>query len=296
MRVKRQLESILKIKADSFAKQDLAIFSAWFIKIKSKKENQKLMFKNMSDYEIVLKYKKGDERTRQKILTYFWNRYQPLVKKIARQRHKTFYQTDMDIEDCIQNCYFCFPKVLDSIKPSRIYSKEDYRFGASLKQYVLAYSKTGLSAATKNYFSTVSTESFKYSDESDYQYIDKHMISKDNVEENVLKKSCEEELKKLFNDFTASCDKDTRRLLKLCVEYNSSANSKSVRHYIYRARFLKKGYNKTYAKTRTITKQFFHQRVLKLKREFIFYMRKHGYYSNTSLKASGLGHIFKTLN
>ncbi len=41
MRVKRQLESILKIKADSFAKQDLAIFSAWFIKIKSKKENQK---------------------------------------------------------------------------------------------------------------------------------------------------------------------------------------------------------------------------------------------------------------
>ncbi len=28
MRVKRQLEIILKIKADSFAKQDLAIFSA----------------------------------------------------------------------------------------------------------------------------------------------------------------------------------------------------------------------------------------------------------------------------
>ena len=254
------------------------------------------MFKSMSDYEVVLKYKKGDERTRQKILIYFWNRYQPLIKNIARKRLKMYYQTDMDIEDCIQNCYFCFPKVLDSIKPSKIYSKEDYRFGASLKQYVLAYSKTGFNAATKNYFSTVSTESFSYSDESDYQYLDKYMVSKDNVEESVMRKFCEKELKKLFDEFSTSCSKDSRRLLKLCIQYNSSANSKSVHHYIYRARFLKKGYSKVHSKTRTITRQFFYQRVLKLKREFIFYMRKHGYYSNSSLKASGLGHIFKTLS
>jgi len=233
------------------------------------------MFKSMSDYEIILKYKKGDERTRQKILIYFWNRYQPLIKKIARKRLKMYYQTDMDIEDCIQNCYFCFPKVLDSIKPSRIYSKEDYRFGASLKQYVLAYSKTGFNVATKNYFSTVSTESFNYRDESDYKYLDKYMVSK---------------------EFSTSCSKDSRRLLKLCIQYNSSANSKSVHHYVYRARFLKKGYSKVHSKTRTITRQFFYQRVLKLKREFIFHMRKHGYYSNSSLKASGLGHIFKTLS
>lgn len=35
MRVKRQLESILKIKADSFAKQDLAIFSAEVYKLEN---------------------------------------------------------------------------------------------------------------------------------------------------------------------------------------------------------------------------------------------------------------------
>jgi glycosyltransferase involved in cell wall biosynthesis len=57
-------------------------------KLNQKRRIKKLMFKSMSDYEIVLKYKKGDERTRQKILIYFWNRYQPLIKKIARKRLK----------------------------------------------------------------------------------------------------------------------------------------------------------------------------------------------------------------
>lgn len=251
------------------------------------------MKKGLSDYKYVEMYKKG--KSQKEILSYFWFKYQPLVKSIVH-KHFHYKQTDMDWEDCIQNCFLLLPKVLDKINLKKIKNKDIFSFGAIIKYYLKSYTKLDFKKACKYYNKTITAEdcAIQVNDEYSISPIDKYMISKDNVENDFIKREFNYEFRDIFKEFVYSCNEDEQKLLELCVDKNTSSGKVSYNRsgYINEAVFLKKGYSKDNQKTRgKITRQFFYQKVNKLEKRFIDHMRQYGYYSDASLKAVGLTKI-----
>lgn len=241
-----------------------------------------------TDYEYVRQYKKGEER--KKILTYLWKKYQPLVKSVVA-KHFKYKQTDMDWEDCIHNCFVLFPIVLDKIRITKIKNKKEFSFGCMVKNYLMSYTTRDFKKAFNNYYRNTSVNDHLYEGEDSSRdgissTIDKFIVSKDNVEEDYLNREFYSEFKDIFKHFYEDCDKDEKKLLRLCIDRNTSYD-KQPDKYIKRAVFLKKKKKKN----DTITPQFFYQRVSRLQNKFIRYMREYGYYDNVSLASVGLTNL-----
>lgn len=247
-----------------------------------------------SDFELVKLYKQG--RVQKRIMGHFWIKYQSLIKSVVSKYYKSGKQTDHDFEDYMQNCFFCFPQVMDKLKINKIKNPELFSFGQCVKLYLEGYTKKDFRRACKNYFVTTPTSTMTYTsnDGDEYSYIDKFMVSKDNVEETALNNYFyHNEFKIMFEQFYQSCDPSLQKLLGMSIEYNTSSTKIDRNRFIQKASFLKKGFNAEYAKKKGITNMFYYKKIDELKRKFVTFFRQYGYYSDSSLKAVGLSKIME---
>jgi len=92
------------------------------------------LYSNKSDAEIIEIYKNNPHwRTRQDVESYFYAKYQPLVKS---QAIKFSYLSS--VEDNCQECYFLMLSALDWIDLSKV-DLEQFSFGGVFKRYITAH-------------------------------------------------------------------------------------------------------------------------------------------------------------
>jgi hypothetical protein len=237
------------------------------------------MFKHHTDFETVRLYKKGDHNKKSQILKYFWKKYHPLIIHTVKHyyRHERF---DLDFEDCIQECFFCFPKALKNVKLTKIHDKQLFSFGQYLKKYLMGYTSALMTKSNKDYYSRDNFVVDNIPDIDKMIYIPNVLISKDNIELDFeYKEIYSGDLKdRLTTFYFDHCNSSQKKILRLCVDRQVSSVHHNSNYWVKRA-------SKT---NKTITSQYFYKQINTIKRMFIRYMKQHGYYSNESLKFSGL--------
>lgn len=243
------------------------------------------------DYDSIVDYQSG--KNQKKVLTYLWNKYQPLVIASVR-KYFNYSQNRYDFEDCIHECFFQFPHVIEKQNMSKVNHREMWSFGHAISMYLEQYTKVDMRSSTSEMYKTTYTSSYEETREESYvAKVPLSLISTDIVDTTFENTSVNIDLSEIVRSFYSHCTDAQKILLKICLERNTTSEKRNRAYYIQKASKLKKGHctrnrGKFKSNKNTITAQYFHQEVRKLKRGFISHMQQYGYYTPSSLKAMGL--------
>lgn len=243
------------------------------------------------DYDSVVDYQSG--KNQKKVLTYLWNKYQPLVISSVKKYFNSF-QNEYDFEDCLYECFLQFPHVIEKQNMKKVTYKQMWSFGKAVSMYLKEYTKVNMMSSTSEMYRTTYTSS--YEDTKEELFVAKvplSLISKDSVTETFDKIVENMDLSEIIKEFYSQCTDSQKILLKICLERNTTSEKRNRAYYIQKASKIKKGYaSKNRGKYRNvkgiITAQYFHQEIKKLEKGFISHMQQYGYYTPTSLRVNGL--------
>ena len=240
------------------------------------------------DYDSIMDYQSG--KNQKKALTYLWEKYRPLViSTVTRCFNKS--QALYDFEDCVHDCFFHFPHVIDKQDMSKVNHRQEWSFGKAVKMYLKEYTKNNMMSCTSEMYRTTYTSEYEEDDIGAIGYavrVPSNLTSRDNVEKAFNEISISKDVSEIACDFYNSCNSSQKLLIKICIEKNTSSDKRSMNYYVQKASKIKRGYAKKNQQTKDITKQYFYQEVNKIKRGFIQHMQQYGYFTPESLRSMGL--------
>jgi hypothetical protein len=241
-----------------------------------------------NDFEYVVQYKKKEFQ--KEILEYFWKKYQPLVRSVVKRYYHHHIGT-LDFEDCIQNSFLYMIDCLEALKLNKIKNKELFSFGAYLKFRLRGSNVAALRTDLKYENKSVVFYNENYSIDHISSTMLSAMMSRINVETQVLDENAYDRLKLLLFEFYNTRTIKDQQLFELCVDKATSVKKGNQFYWVDKAKFLKVGYSKNAKKTNDITPQYFYRCVANLERAYIQFMQKYGFYSKSSLRSFGLGKL-----
>lgn len=130
----------------------------------------------VSDYSMLLQYKKGNIKKQNETITYFYNKYKPLMCWYANKYYNTLTQdSSIGYDDILSEYSLLIWKVLDYIKLEKIVS-DKFSFAIIFHRYLSSFSNS-LVRLLKTHKERTADHFYAYKYRGLYYYIDSYVYN-----------------------------------------------------------------------------------------------------------------------